>query len=154
MSHTSPYPTSGLLVLGSQHLRKGRLYKIRIASVNAQSNLVHGESVWLESETRLIEYAFRCQVADCKKKSWISFFVSRREDKKVRIKPGSFRPSLLTFVSSSTFSSAFVFTFADTRFKILDYFFFFFKRKHCYTNIYIYSIYLIFAERSSRIRLI
>lgn len=67
------YPTSGLLVLGSQHLRKGRLYKIRIASVNAQSNLVHGESVWLESETRLIEYAFRCQVADYKKKSWISF---------------------------------------------------------------------------------
>lgn len=93
MSHTSPYPTVvGLLVLGSQHLRKGRLYKIRIASVNAQSNLVHGESVWLESETRLIEYAFRCQVADSKKKSWISFFVSRREDKKVRIKSGSFRP--------------------------------------------------------------
>lgn len=88
MSHKS-YPTSGLLVLGSQHLRKGRLYKIRMASVNAQSNLVHGESVWLESETRLIENAFRCQV-DYKK--ILDKFLLRREDK-VRIKPGSFRPS-------------------------------------------------------------
>lgn len=89
-------PLVGCWLLGSQHLRKGRLYKIRIASVNAQSNLVHGESVWLESETRFVEDAFRCQVADYKK--ILDKFSLRREEDKVRIKPRSFRPSLLTFL--------------------------------------------------------
>lgn len=47
------YPTESSCTT-FQHLRKGRLYKIRKALVNAQSNLVHGESVWLENETRRI----------------------------------------------------------------------------------------------------
>lgn len=58
------YPTVSIFA-GTQHLRKGRLYKIRMASVNAQSNLVHGESVWLESETRRIA-DIRCQATGYK----------------------------------------------------------------------------------------
>lgn len=68
-----------------QHLRKGRLYKIRMPSVNAQSNLVRGESVWLESETQRI-VDVRRQPAVAKSSPTKKFHRDTTKPKKTRVR--------------------------------------------------------------------